>query len=155
MGTSQFLSMTIFRISSLAETLTHIDTTKAHVGRITLLSIEEELVAWYVSLAVSNNMDIGSLNDAVTSEMYFLACRIYPRKVLDPSTPDEDATVQDLVWKFIVCQPAVALIRLTNRYPSPRASNVSSIALIIASNYFQYFIDHNDCSHVLPLFSHS
>lgn len=58
--------MTIFRISSLAGTLIHADTAKAYVARITLLSIEEQLVAWHVGLAVSNDMDIGSLNDAVS-----------------------------------------------------------------------------------------
>lgn len=102
MGTSQFPFMIIFRISTLAETLIHADTVMACVARITLLSIEEQLVDWHVGLAVSNDMDIGSLNDAVTSKMYFLACRIYLRKVLDPCTPDEDATIQDLVWEFIV-----------------------------------------------------
>ena len=35
----------------------------------------------------------------VTSKMYFLACRIYLRKVFDLCTPDEDATIQDLVWE--------------------------------------------------------
>lgn len=34
----------------------------------------------------------------VTSKMDFLACRIHLRKVFDLCTPDEDATIQDLVW---------------------------------------------------------
>ncbi len=58
--------MTIFRISSLVETLIHADTAKAYVARITLLSIEEQLVAWHVGFAVSDDMDIGSLNDSVS-----------------------------------------------------------------------------------------
>ena len=61
MGTSQFPFMIIFRISTLAETLIHANTVMACVARITLLSIEEQLVDWHVGLAVSNDMDIGSL----------------------------------------------------------------------------------------------
>ncbi|KAJ5084493.1 Zn(II)2Cys6 transcription factor [Penicillium alfredii] len=102
MGTSQHLFLTIFRISILVEDMTLGSEDVAAKARSELMALEEQLDATLTqSYHINEDMDIGCLNDAVTSEMYRLACLIYLKKVLCPPTPDEDPTIQSLVNAFV------------------------------------------------------
>lgn len=101
MGTSQYLFFTIFRVSTLAQTLASGKDDQTSRATTELLSLDRNLAVCQVECANKGDMDIGCLSDAVTSELYRLACRIYIRKVVDPSTPDSDEGLQSLLVDFI------------------------------------------------------
>lgn len=101
MGTSQHLFIMIFRISHLAQNMA-LDTGDAFsMAKSKLSDIEKRLSALRSSTYLVNEMNIGSLNDAVTSEMYRLACLMYIRQVLDPGLQMKHAAIQDLVDEFV------------------------------------------------------
>ncbi|GAB1207377.1 hypothetical protein APSETT445_006093 [Aspergillus pseudonomiae] len=98
MGTSQRLFMCIFRISMLAEKAER----QFHdsPARTELTGLAQQLITWQLELPPRTDADIAWLNDAITSELYRLACLIYIRKVLDPALSDDSPPIQALVIAF-------------------------------------------------------
>lgn len=101
MGTSQHLFIIIFRVSSLAQRLNSKKPDEASLARAELLLLDQELASSQNDFNAKQRMDIGYLNDTITSELYRLACQIHVKKLLDPSTPDGDSTIPSLVESFV------------------------------------------------------
>lgn len=124
MGTSQQLFVTIFRVSTLAQTLASGDRNQISAARKVLNSLDQELVACQVDSGDDKHADVASLTDAVTYELYRLACRIYVAKLLDPLIPDEDDHIQFLIIDF-----AHQLRKLPSNSPT---NNILSWPLVVA-----------------------
>lgn len=124
MGTSQQLFVTIFRVSMLAQTLASGD--KDHISTVKkeLHSLDQELIACQVDSGDDKHADVASLTDAVTYELYRLACRIHVAKLLDPLIPDEDDHIQFLIMDF-----AHQLKRLPSSSPT---NSILSWPLVVA-----------------------
>lgn len=101
MGTSQHLFIAIYRVSSLAQTLTSGNPKEVSVATSELASLDEDLASKHPRPDFGHNMNIEDLNDAVTSELYRLACRIHIKKLLVSSAPDEESAVFSMVEDFI------------------------------------------------------
>ncbi|KAE8313960.1 fungal-specific transcription factor domain-containing protein [Aspergillus transmontanensis] len=101
MGTSQRLFMCIFRISMLVEKVTSERQIHDSPARAELVMLEEQLIAWQAELPSRRDADVAWLNDAITSELYRLACLIYIKKVLDTSLSDHSPPIQALVLAFV------------------------------------------------------
>jgi len=101
MGTSQHLFITIFRVSTLAQRLNSKRPNVASMARAELLLLDQGLASFQMDSNAKHKMDIECLDDTITSELYRLACRIHVKKLLDPSTSDEDSTISGLVETFI------------------------------------------------------
>ncbi|KAE8410483.1 fungal-specific transcription factor domain-containing protein [Aspergillus pseudocaelatus] len=101
MGTSQRLFMCIFRISMLAEKVTSERQLHDSPARMELVMLEQQLVAWQAGLPTRGDADVAWLNDAITSELYRLACLIYIKKVLDTALSDHSPPIQALVMAFV------------------------------------------------------
>ncbi|GKZ51760.1 hypothetical protein AbraIFM66951_007065 [Aspergillus brasiliensis] len=63
--------------------------------------MDQSLASSAVSLSGTKDMGSECLIDTVTSELYRLACRIYLRKILDPSISDDDQAILALLVEFI------------------------------------------------------
>ncbi|KAJ5999709.1 hypothetical protein N7481_000118 [Penicillium waksmanii] len=101
MGTAQHLFIAIYRVSGLAQKLASGNPEEAATAISELRSLEEELASKYTRPDLSHNMKIEDLNDAVTSELYCLACQIHIKKLLTSSAPDEESATFYLVEDFI------------------------------------------------------
>ncbi|KNG91367.1 Zn(II)2Cys6 transcription factor [Aspergillus nomiae NRRL 13137] len=100
MGTSQRLFMCIFRISMLAEKVASERQFHDSPARTELTGLAQQLITWQLELPPRTDADIAWLNDAITSELYRLACLIYIKKVLDPALSDDSPPIQALVIAF-------------------------------------------------------
>ncbi|KAE8380394.1 fungal-specific transcription factor domain-containing protein [Aspergillus bertholletiae] len=101
MGTSQRLFMCIFRISMLAEKVASERQLNHSPARTELVMLEQQLISWRLELPLGRDADIAWLNDAITTELYRLACLIYTKKVLDTTLSDESPSIQALVGTFV------------------------------------------------------
>ncbi|OGM42225.1 Zn(II)2Cys6 transcription factor [Aspergillus bombycis] len=101
MGTSQRLFMCIFRISILAEKVTSERQFHDSPARTELTVLEQQLLTWRLELPLRRDADVTWLNDAITSELYRLACLIYIKKVLDPALSDHSPPIQAHVVAFV------------------------------------------------------
>lgn len=101
MGTAQHLFIAIYRVSSLAQVLASGNPEEVTAAISELTSLDEELASKHTKPDLSHNMKIEDLNDAVTSELYRLACRIHIKKLLASPAPDEESATFYLVEDFI------------------------------------------------------
>ncbi|KAJ5698283.1 Zn(II)2Cys6 transcription factor [Penicillium macrosclerotiorum] len=101
MGTSQHMFLTIYRISILTQDLASHISKKVRKAKSELILIERSLDSFQGNSNVDKSKDSGVIHDAITSEMYRLACLIHVKRLLAPDMPDEDATIQLLVANFI------------------------------------------------------
>ncbi|KAE8167464.1 fungal-specific transcription factor domain-containing protein [Aspergillus tamarii] len=101
MGTSQRLFMCIFRISMLAEKVLSERQFHDSPARMELALLEQQLITWQLELPTRRDTDITWLNDAITSELYRVACLIYIKKVLDTALSDHSPPIQALVLTFV------------------------------------------------------
>lgn len=101
MGTSQHLFMMIFRISHLAQSMAFDACDIVSIARSELSAIEKELSDLEPSARAIHEVNISSLDDAVTSEMYRLACLVYARQILDPGLQIQHAMIQNLLDEFM------------------------------------------------------
>lgn len=101
MGTAQHLFIAIYRVSGLAQELASGNPEEVSTAISELNSLDEELASKHTRPDLSHNLKVEDLNDAVTSELYRLACRIHIKKLLASSTPDEESATFYLVEQFI------------------------------------------------------
>ncbi|KAE8320775.1 fungal-specific transcription factor domain-containing protein [Aspergillus sergii] len=101
MGTSQRLFMCIFRISMLAEKVTSERQFQDSPARAELVMLEQQLIAWQAEYPSRKDADVAWLHDAITSELYRLACLIYTKKVLYTSLSDHSPPIQALVLAIV------------------------------------------------------
>ncbi|KAE8141641.1 fungal-specific transcription factor domain-containing protein [Aspergillus pseudotamarii] len=101
MGTSQRLFKCIFQISMLAEKVLSERQFHDSPARMELALLEQQLVTWQLELPTRRDTDISWLNDAITSELYRVACLIYIKKVLDTALSDHSPPIQALVLTFV------------------------------------------------------
>ncbi|GKZ26336.1 hypothetical protein AbraIFM66951_002232 [Aspergillus brasiliensis] len=100
MGTSQLSFIAIYRISRLSQDLQSCASADASVARQELMLLDQELSTYQSPHTLDPGIDQEHLIDAITSNLYSLACRIYIRTLL---TPRElaDNTAKSLVEEFI------------------------------------------------------
>lgn len=101
MGTSQHLFFTIFRFSALTQHMASKDPFLVSSAKSELILVDQELASYQTNHRAERDMNIAHIDDAITSELYRLACRIHIRNLLDLHTSDEDSTVNSLVGRFI------------------------------------------------------
>lgn len=101
MGTAQHLFIAIYRVSGLAQELASGNPEEVSIAISELNSLDEELASKHTRSELGHNLKVEDLNDAVTSELYRLACRIHIKKLLASSAPDEESTIFYLVEDFI------------------------------------------------------
>lgn len=100
-----------------------------------LLLVDQELASCQINHSVQRNMNNAHIDDAITSELYRLACRIHIRNLLDLHTPNEDSTVNSLMECFIhqlKCLP-----------PNSPSHNILSWPLVVAG--FSATINEHQC----------
>lgn len=101
MGTAQHLFIAIYRVSNLAQKLASANPKEVSTAISELSSLDEELASKHPRSDLSHNMNIEDPNDAVTSELYRLACRIHIKKLLASSALDDEYAVFSFVEDFI------------------------------------------------------
>lgn len=100
MGNSQRLFTHIFRLSGLSQALASKEPHVRSAARAELTQLEQELSSFQMR-PTEPESDVESLDDAITSELYRLACRIHINSLLCPALPDGDRTLQSLLKVFI------------------------------------------------------
>lgn len=101
MGTSQHLFIAIYQISSLGLKLASSDLNEISAARSELSSLDYNLSCVETKPGSDYKKDPELHNDAVTSELYRLACRIHIQRLLVSSIPDEDPSILTLVEEFV------------------------------------------------------
>ncbi|KAL4794842.1 fungal-specific transcription factor domain-containing protein [Aspergillus venezuelensis] len=99
-GTSQKAFPIIFRLSRYLSNPQDIPlpNTDSHSG---LLNAAAELRNFRQSFQVRPAMSSAEITDGITFELYRLAYLIHIKQIIDPSIPDTDESVQDLVSSFM------------------------------------------------------
>ncbi|KAK1145026.1 hypothetical protein N8T08_004741 [Aspergillus melleus] len=105
LGTSQKALFVVFRVSILLSQLpsarTSLNGELDPKTKSKLLATETQLQTTQAPFIPTSNMNTETLSDGITFECYRLACLIYLRYTIAPSTPICDPYVQSLVSQFI------------------------------------------------------
>lgn len=105
LGTSQKALFIVYRVSILLSQLSStIDTNHGELDpktRSKLIATETQLQTTQPPFIPTPDMNTETLSDGITFEFYRLACLIYLRYTISPSTPITDTYIQSLVSQFI------------------------------------------------------
>jgi hypothetical protein len=99
LGTSQELFFIILRLSALMHGTTSPLLDSATI-RSELLLIDMELLQFLMNLMDSSLPNNGNSEPVLCSKLYGLACRLIVKKTLQPTLPDNDDSIQEIVSAF-------------------------------------------------------